>query len=642
LVIASQGLKNLKSIIRIIMRLFSTTVLLFALLFLSVSENVSAFFSNVEISAVSPGISDTSRLVERLSAAYRDVGVKTSEVEKELPSLKEAIDRLGYYRGVVQYASIIRAIHAMAERHDKIVQAIEQLLDEYKGKLTLTETVQIRMFIANAYANSAELVKAEALYTELLPLAEKDERLLAQLSNGRANVYESKGEYKIQLKDYLYAEKIYSKNGERENNAVVLNNIGLVNYSLKNYPAAVTYYLKGIRIAEQDSLYNPLNNLYPNLGVAYEKMDSLETALHWHKKGLEIAIRTGKKMGIAISLLNTGNVFAKMGNHTAALENFNRSMAVCKELGIDYGVGLNNISLGKSFGATGNYGAAVSALSKATEYFESTGMPRELMEAYEAFAEVYEKLGADDDALRYTKKFHALKDSLFQSDRIRETTELQIAYETEKKDAEIAIQAEQIKRQETENLILYLSVSSLLLLTLGAFAFYRHRERNLRALYRSSQELTNKQFVIPEEDVPAGEIPAPAPQETDSIPFENETFRDTFGRILTLMEKEKLYLSPDLTLTQLAERAHTNEKYVSAAIKKGADMNFNGFINSYRVAEAKKLLSDRSLGLSIDQMYTKCGFNSRTTFYSAFQKSTGMTPIQFKKLAAETVRDDET
>lgn len=58
--------------------------------------------------------------------------------------------------------------------------------------------------------------------------------------------------------------------------------------------------------------------------------------------------------------------------------------------------------------------------------------------------------------------------------------------------------------------------------------------------------------------------------------------------------------------------------------------NFNDFINAYRIEETISILTSSSLSkLTIEAIALKAGFNSKSTFYSAFKKQTGKTPKEF-------------
>lgn len=102
-------------------------------------------------------------------------------------------------------------------------------------------------------------------------------------------------------------------------------------------------------------------------------------------------------------------------------------------------------------------------------------------------------------------------------------------------------------------------------------------------------------------------------------------------RLLPTIEKEKLYLNTKLTLKECAKSIGTNEKYLSNYLNKNHKLNFNTFINNYRIEAAKKmLLSDDSDKYTIEAIAQMSGFNSKSSFNSVFKKYTGFTPSEFK------------
>jgi len=101
-------------------------------------------------------------------------------------------------------------------------------------------------------------------------------------------------------------------------------------------------------------------------------------------------------------------------------------------------------------------------------------------------------------------------------------------------------------------------------------------------------------------------------------------------QINAIMESEKSYEDPELSLPQLAGRLQLSVPAVSRIINKGSGKNFNDFVNGYRVKAVMALLNAGAhkkstiLGLAYD-----CGFNSKTTFNRAFKKHTGYAPKEF-------------
>lgn len=108
---------------------------------------------------------------------------------------------------------------------------------------------------------------------------------------------------------------------------------------------------------------------------------------------------------------------------------------------------------------------------------------------------------------------------------------------------------------------------------------------------------------------------------------------DSYTRKLTvLMEGEKVYLESDLSLLGLARRVGCSVNHLSQAVNAGFGLGFFDFLNSYRVAEAKAILSESSpQPPAILDVSFAVGFNSNSAFYNAFKKATGQTPAQFRR-----------
>ena len=101
-------------------------------------------------------------------------------------------------------------------------------------------------------------------------------------------------------------------------------------------------------------------------------------------------------------------------------------------------------------------------------------------------------------------------------------------------------------------------------------------------------------------------------------------------RLLELMEDEKIYTDEELSLKDLAGELGISPHQLSQLLNEKIGMNFNAFINDFRVKDAKQLLleePDRSI-LSIG---IAVGFNSTTTFNTAFAKIVGVSPGQYRK-----------
>ena len=98
-------------------------------------------------------------------------------------------------------------------------------------------------------------------------------------------------------------------------------------------------------------------------------------------------------------------------------------------------------------------------------------------------------------------------------------------------------------------------------------------------------------------------------------------------RIQEMVVAFKMYEEPELSLTDLAKKLRTNPSLLSKAINKGFSMNFNDFVNYYRVeAVIEKLRNGEHKTQTILSIAYDCGFNSKATFNRAFKKAKGSSP----------------
>jgi AraC-like DNA-binding protein len=111
-----------------------------------------------------------------------------------------------------------------------------------------------------------------------------------------------------------------------------------------------------------------------------------------------------------------------------------------------------------------------------------------------------------------------------------------------------------------------------------------------------------------------------------------EEWAELLGRLRGYMELRRPWLDPDLTLDDLAAQLKLRPKLLSQAINEGLGQNFFEFINTYRIGEAKRLLTNPAdKKITVLEVLYEVGFNSKSSFNTVFKKQTGLTPSEFKK-----------
>jgi len=103
-------------------------------------------------------------------------------------------------------------------------------------------------------------------------------------------------------------------------------------------------------------------------------------------------------------------------------------------------------------------------------------------------------------------------------------------------------------------------------------------------------------------------------------------------RLEQIMQSEQLFLSSELTLPKLAQTVDCSINHLSQVINSGFGVSFFDYLNRYRIAHARELLSKpNGQSHAILNIAFTVGFNSNSAFYAAFKKCVGQTPAQYRK-----------
>lgn len=103
------------------------------------------------------------------------------------------------------------------------------------------------------------------------------------------------------------------------------------------------------------------------------------------------------------------------------------------------------------------------------------------------------------------------------------------------------------------------------------------------------------------------------------------------SKIIHEMEVTESYLNQNLTLHSFARDIDVSARAISSCINQNLGLNFNEWVNNYRVDHALKMIkSDKTNQLSIEGIGLDSGFKSRSAMYAAFKKKLGHSPGHFR------------
>lgn len=104
-------------------------------------------------------------------------------------------------------------------------------------------------------------------------------------------------------------------------------------------------------------------------------------------------------------------------------------------------------------------------------------------------------------------------------------------------------------------------------------------------------------------------------------------------QLINYMQIQQPYLQPQIRIKDLADAMDLPSHHISQVINESFQQNFYEFINTYRIQKAIELLQDeRHQHYTYTAIGYEAGFNSKSTFYTAFKKHTGSTPAKYKQI----------
>lgn len=156
-------------------------------------------------------------------------------------------------------------------------------------------------------------------------------------------------------------------------------------------------------------------------------------------------------------------------------------------------------------------------------------------------------------------------------------------------------------------------------------------------LFLSTLRELLKSQMVQQEIPPAGES---LNQKKGSLNIDDQRAEDIKNRLTSLMTGQKIFTDNLISVSRVARMIKEPPYVVSWVLNEKIGCSFFEWVSSYRIEEAKRLLSDPSKhGFIIEQIAEEVGYNSKSAFNKAFKKHTGLTPSAFKNRPVPQQKD---
>lgn len=381
----------------------------------------------------------------------------------------------------------------------------ESILATAKAKGNINIQFEAGKQLSFICSNNGNYQAAKTYIVDAVNLAEINGRadqkadftyLLGTLFHAQGNFPQALLHYLESLRYYEQVNHLYGK----LNTYLMLADL----YSRQNnFSRAIDYNLKALTLFQQKNDKFRLLNIYEQVGSMYERQNMLSKAFEYYSMALKVYREINNKTGEAAALINLARIQLAQGKTTQSIESYEQAYNLVTPLHILPLEVRSLIGLAKANTLNKEYEAANLQYRKAIVLAKKAGMKIELEEAYEGLSEVYKGLKDPGTSKAFRSLSAELKDSLFNDSILKRTSDLQLLYETEKKQAQIELMAKEEKLQkldlnqtkQVKNFFIALSV--LLVLLIFVFVYFIRQNSSInKQLKKGMAELELKNIEI--------------------------------------------------------------------------------------------------------------------------------------------------
>ncbi|MFP9098176.1 tetratricopeptide repeat protein [Flavobacterium sp. RHBU_24] len=364
-----------------------------------------------------------------------------------------------------------------AEKNDSTrVRLINLIASEYTGSdpakvieygnkgLALAQKYKLQQHEADAWFNVgngnillskyADAIKcfsnSQGIYENLF---KTDKRQV--ITDGLARAYGSIGvvcneqnNYPKALEYFFKALKLYRDSKQEDIAARIYSGIGVVYESEEDYDKALFYYNKSLAL-KQNTDDEVFPATYSNLGNVYLALNKDDKALSAYKSAEKILSAQPNARVLGELYNNYGNYYRKKGDLKKSADYYKKALEIFTSTGYLFGASATQEYLGRIAEKENRYAEAINYYNKSSENATLVGANGQVKDSEKALSDLYEKQGRYKEAYEHYKKYSVANDSVIGSDNIKALVREEMNFEFERKDEQRKLEIE--KKQALYN-----------------------------------------------------------------------------------------------------------------------------------------------------------------------------------------------
>jgi len=348
--------------------------------------------------------------------------------------------------------------------------------------VNLSYEKQIKTILAIPYDKIiANTTKAEKLFLTTLSEAKKinHPEFEADISNQLALIYAFLGKYDKRLTYNLQAIKIYESIENKLKAGRTYGDLGFSMYR-RDIKKAKFYMQKGIKLLKEKNDFVNLNPVYDNYGIIQEVSGNTDSAIYYYNLALDLKRNQSDSIGIPFALGHLSGAYLIKKDFKKAKEYLDESYFIRKNRKDIYGIVECLALYGDFYFAQENYKEALSWFTDCYHLAIENKYLQAGQYAAEFASKSYEKIGDFVNTIKFLKIQQTLKDSMLNMTTNKVIAQLEVQFETEKKEKQLAeqeikITKEQLRVKQGNYTLIGLGLVLVFLLILGRYIYQQQK-----------------------------------------------------------------------------------------------------------------------------------------------------------------------
>ncbi|MEM9326553.1 MAG: tetratricopeptide repeat protein [Bacteroidota bacterium] len=441
------------------------------------------------------------RIDAQLDYAKEVVRTDRAKAQDTLLVAMKLAEELGDELYIARCYKAIAGNYRLADEFDSAIKYYELAREYWSAQNNVLEIASIKNQLGVIWRYKGEYDKALVIYDEVISIYETHGLVdkMASVYRQKAIIKKRQYEYSEALELYLSARDLAEDAKDKVLLADCYNGISGVYKAQKEYDMAREALDKALGIFQQLDDAVGQTNVYNNIGELFIRKHEFDSAIVYFDLSYALSEKQDMKNGLGIILYNKGVALRELGRYNESLEAFDEASHYFQVIGNKRSAMYPAMAITELYRMQGDLPKAKKSIDETLPLAHDLQDHLVIRNLYETLYEIQKEQTDWQGALASLEQYNIHNDSVFDEERSQQLVDIEVKYETERKEQEIAslsqenqIKALQLSRQRF--LIAFIVAFAILIGVLARLSYSRYRNRSEKNKLLLEQRLLRSQM----------------------------------------------------------------------------------------------------------------------------------------------------